>query len=169
MAPDPPAYPIDESLPHNFNPPLAVPNSDDSDNEFEEQQAYDGYTLLGQHELIAGPTVNNNDDSENEFDGESIVAGEDNEQTEGESGFPPELTAGRAELAALWNNTPVGDSSNGIAMDDERSDQIKAAMAGFSLPPSAVPAWASNIPEELWKERLLGRLHQSTSKTGQSK
>ncbi|KAJ1526665.1 hypothetical protein ONE63_008247 [Megalurothrips usitatus] len=163
MAPDPPAYPIDESLPHNFNPPLAVPNSDDSDNEFEEQQAYDGYTLLGQHELIAGPTVNNNDDSVRQLCLQTNIF------SQGESGFPPELTAGRAELAALWNNTPVGDSSNGIAMDDERSDQIKAAMAGFSLPPSAVPAWASNIPEELWKERLLGRLHQSTSKTGQSK
>lgn len=72
---------------------------------------------------------------------------------------PP--SAGRAELVALWNSTPVEASSNSIAMDDERSAQIREAMAGFSLPPSAVPAWASNIPEELWKERIFDRLQQT--------
>lgn len=35
---------------------------------------------------------------------------------------------------------------------------IKQAMAGFSLPPAAAPEWAKEVPEEVWKERLLTQL-----------
>lgn len=35
---------------------------------------------------------------------------------------------------------------------------IKQAMVGFSLPPAAAPQWAKEVPEEVWKERLLTQL-----------
>ncbi|KAE8738397.1 hypothetical protein FOCC_FOCC016119 [Frankliniella occidentalis] len=163
MAPDPPVYPVDdENLPHTYDVALAAHNSDDSDNEVEghSNQAYDGYTLLGQHEFVGGTHVNDGDsDGEGEVINQNDIRSADDESVE-----LPE--AGRAELVALWNSTPVDMTSNSIAMDDERSAQIRAAMAGFSLPPSAVPAWASSIPEELWKEKLLDKLQQVSNSPG---
>ncbi|KAK3930321.1 Male-enhanced antigen 1 [Frankliniella fusca] len=160
MAPDPPAFPVDEeSLPHTYN----VAAVDDSDNEVEEQQVYDGYTLLGQHEFGGGAHVNDEDSDVEPEETNQI----DNRPAEDETAQLPE--AGREELLALWNSTPVGVTSNSITMDDERSAQIRAAMAGFSLPPSAVPAWASSIPEEMWKEKLLDKLQQVTKNSGSTR
>ncbi|XP_034243681.1 male-enhanced antigen 1 [Thrips palmi] len=160
MAPDPPVYPVDENLSDKYNAGIPPQNSDDSDNEGEEQPAYDGYTLLGQHEHQGG-NLDNEDDYETENDEINAGMNNDNQQAQDIIAAPP--SAGRAELAALWNSAPNEATSNSIAMDDERSAQIRAAMAGFSLPASAVPAWASDIPEELWKERFLGRLQQQKS------
>lgn len=168
MAPDPPTYPADENSSSNYDAALPGVHSDDSDNENEEQ-AYEGYTLLGQHDVIGGP-LPENDDSDFESDNVGVDETQIGGQTDDQAALatPPSLTAGRVELAALWNSAPVEDSSTSIAMDDERSAQIKAAMAGFSLPPSAVPAWASDIPEELWRERILGRLQLHSSNSGSS-
>lgn len=157
MAPDPPVYPVDESLADNYNAGLPPQNSDDSDNEVDEHQANDGYTLLGQHEHQAG-NLDGEDYSETENDEINASINSDNQQVQDIMAATP--SAGTAELAALWNSAPNEATSNSIAMDDERSAQIRAAMAGFSLPASAVPAWASDIPEELWKERFLGRIQQ---------
>lgn len=41
---------------------LAMHNGDDSDSEVDEQPAYDGYTLLGQHEQLVGVPLADNDD-----------------------------------------------------------------------------------------------------------
>ena len=37
-------------------------------------------------------------------------------------------------------------------------EAIKQAMAGFSLPTSAVPQWAKMVPEDVWKAELIGGL-----------
>jgi len=37
-------------------------------------------------------------------------------------------------------------------------EAIKQAMAGFSLPTSAVPQWAKVVPEDVWKAELIGGL-----------
>ena len=43
---------------------------------------------------------------------------------------------------------------------------IKQAMAGFSLPLTAAPQWAKEVPEEVWKESLLIQLR--AARTGPS-
>lgn len=42
---------------------------------------------------------------------------------------------------------------------------IKQAMAGFSLPLTAAPQWAKEVPEEVWKESLLSRLRAARTGT----
>lgn len=37
-------------------------------------------------------------------------------------------------------------------------DTIKSAMAGFSLPMTSLPPWATVVPETEWKAQLLSRL-----------
>lgn len=37
----------------------------------------------------------------------------------------------------------------------DQVDEIKQAMSGFSLPPSAIPEWAKHVPENVWKSELI--------------
>ena len=37
-------------------------------------------------------------------------------------------------------------------------EAIKEVMSGFSLPTSAIPEWAKQVPEEVWKTELLDGL-----------
>jgi len=55
------------------------------------------------------------------------------------------------EREALFNQT---SSSSVIDMDKDRVESIRAAMAGFQLPSSAIPSWASNMSEEEWKQKI---------------
>ena len=57
----------------------------------------------------------------------------------------------------MWNNCPPAGA---LPINAEKAAEIQAAMANFTLPPSAVPAWAVNIPEEQWKQGLLERLQR---------
>jgi len=50
-----------------------------------------------------------------------------------------------------------GHSSTWTApMPDDKIDAVKNAMSGFALPPEATPAWAQDIPEEVWMKALTG-------------
>ena len=44
-------------------------------------------------------------------------------------------------------------------MNKDRVDSIRAAMAGFQLPASAIPSWASNMSEDEWKHKVSSVLH----------
>nr|CAD7432861.1 unnamed protein product [Timema monikensis] len=53
-----------------------------------------------------------------------------------------------------------------IEIGAEQAEQIRTAMSSFTLPSSAIPAWAASVPEDEWKQQLLARiknLQQSTS------
>ena len=43
-------------------------------------------------------------------------------------------------------------------------DQIKAAMAGFSLPSSARPQWANFVSEQEWTKNLMSRLSEQETR-----
>lgn len=45
-----------------------------------------------------------------------------------------------------------------IKMDNQRVLEVKQAMLNITLPESAIPDWATNIPEEEWKLQLMKRL-----------
>lgn len=43
-------------------------------------------------------------------------------------------------------------------MAQAQVDAVKAAMAGFELPASQLPAWVQDVPEDEWKQCLYDRL-----------
>lgn len=45
-----------------------------------------------------------------------------------------------------------------IEMDDSQVAKIKDAMSGFQLPKEHIPAWASNVSEEDWKQVLASKI-----------
>lgn len=59
------------------------------------------------------------------------------------------------ELKEVWANTCMTETQ---PMDPALAEQIKAAMADFKLPTSAVPAWARVVPEEEWKAQLVASI-----------
>jgi hypothetical protein len=69
----------------------------------------------------------------------------------------------RSELREVWSGSSHGDS---IEMGSEQAEQVRAAMANFSLPASAIPGWASAVPEEQWKQQLLDRIQRQQQQRG---
>ncbi|XP_047002406.1 uncharacterized protein LOC124619841 isoform X2 [Schistocerca americana] len=61
--------------------------------------------------------------------------------------------ASNGSISQLWAG-PARD----IALGTEGAAAVRAAMEGFSLPPTAVPAWASTVPEEQWTDMLRQRI-----------
>ncbi|XP_047119263.1 uncharacterized protein LOC124802493 isoform X1 [Schistocerca piceifrons] len=61
--------------------------------------------------------------------------------------------ASNGSISQLWAG-PARD----IALGTEGAAAVRAAMEGFNLPPTAVPAWASNVPEEQWTDMLRQRI-----------
>ncbi|KAK4469071.1 hypothetical protein MN116_006660 [Schistosoma mekongi] len=61
----------------------------------------------------------------------------------------------------LWNqNTPASISQ--ITITPDEADKIKMCMSNFHLPISRYPTWATQIPEELWKAKLLEKIEHNT-------
>jgi hypothetical protein len=69
----------------------------------------------------------------------------------------------RSELREVWSGSSRGDS---IEMGSEQAEQVRAAMSNFSLPASAIPGWASAVPEEQWKQQLLDRIQRQQQQEG---
>ncbi len=44
----------------------------------------------------------------------------------------------------------------------DKAAEIKACLTGFKLPESKLPAWAKEVPEEVWKKQLLERISASS-------
>ncbi|XP_054263110.1 uncharacterized protein LOC128986971 [Macrosteles quadrilineatus] len=111
-------------------------------------QAPSGYELLAQ-----GPVLGPSSDEENESDSDSAPTNElgltasANVNTQADVGLPStsqvvvQRTSEVQEVDLLYS---TATSRPDLAVD---CDQVRAAMVGFTLPPSAIPAWAANIPE----------------------
>lgn len=68
-----------------------------------------------------------------------------------------------AELREIWSGSSSG---NNIEMGSEQAEQVRAAMANFALPASAIPSWASAVPEEQWKQELLDQIQRLQQRQG---
>nr|XP_054757309.1 uncharacterized protein LOC129263421 [Lytechinus pictus] len=80
----------------------------------------------------------------------------------------PNLPTHLAKLLPSANPSP--DAASQVMHTDTRvtleqrkekmagDDQIRAAMAGISLPMAAVPSWARAVDESDWKEQLVSRI-----------
>jgi hypothetical protein len=54
--------------------------------------------------------------------------------------------------------TPGNEFSNpsdSAQMEASHIAVIQQVMSGFSLSPTAIPSWAQNLPEDVWKKELL--------------
>lgn len=63
------------------------------------------------------------------------------------------------EVTAVYSSTSSRPDIN------INCDEVRAAMAGFSLPPSAIPSWAANIPESQWTSTLTQQIQRIQSNT----
>ncbi|KAM7541246.1 hypothetical protein Aperf_G00000025244 [Anoplocephala perfoliata] len=59
--------------------------------------------------------------------------------------------------ALLWSE-PRKEKDRRIPLPEEKAAEIKACLKGFQLPEANMPLWAKQIPEEVWKQRLLQRI-----------
>nr|CAH8841774.1 unnamed protein product [Trichobilharzia regenti] len=128
---------------------------------------------VSENEQTGNPTINQNDSSIQslENDGDSINLDIDVDQLLNRqlarTEFEPRgafsdsnLFVGTVEDTShieLWNeNTPPSTSQ--ITITPDEADKIKTCMSNFQLPVSRYPPWATQIPEELWKAKLLEKL-----------
>ncbi|TPP51552.1 hypothetical protein FGIG_06371 [Fasciola gigantica] len=61
--------------------------------------------------------------------------------------------------AHLWNT--ACSTPDSIILTQAKTDEIKNRMANFMLPQMVVPPWALQIPEEVWKRKLLEKVSTS--------
>ncbi|VDL14610.1 unnamed protein product [Hymenolepis diminuta] len=74
----------------------------------------------------------------------------------------PEDEPDESSPALLWNE-PRKDEDQRIPLSDEKATEIKAYLSGFKLPEAYLPTWAMQIPEEVWKQRLLQRISSQSA------
>lgn len=74
----------------------------------------------------------------------------------------PEYVPDESSPALLWR-TPMSEEDRRIPLPEEKAAEIKACLRNFQLPDANLPAWAKQIPEEVWKQRLLQRLSPPSS------
>lgn len=65
------------------------------------------------------------------------------------------------ETAVVWNSDPP--ASDRLQLDCGKVEQIKSAMASFTLPESAIPPWAQNLSDEEWKSQVSNLLSRQGS------
>ena len=59
------------------------------------------------------------------------------------------------ETIEVWSSS---ENQSNIELDADKIDQVKLAMASFTLPSSNIPEWATSVSEEQWKEQIIDRI-----------
>ncbi|XP_069686760.1 male-enhanced antigen 1 isoform X2 [Periplaneta americana] len=170
--PEPPREPCNENL-STAGAGIVVVEQESSDSE-DEIAAYSGYELLPQ--IPIEPPDSGSEDVDDAVSGGEPpgLPGSDNMMAAGadvidtgasvidadQCNFEVER---QAELREVWSGASSG---NNIEMGSEQAEQVRAAMANFALPASAIPAWASAVPEEQWKQQLLDRIQRLQQRQG---
>lgn len=127
---------------HNFN------EDDDDHNE------YSGYEPLGHSGGLINIPYATDDDEDDDDESDDT----DNELTNDGVVIPePSAPCPEAEIEREVWSAPRPTELN-IELDTNKTEQIISAMAAISLPTSAIPDWAQNVPEEKWKEDLLVKI-----------
>uniref|UniRef100_A0A1A9WEW7 Male-enhanced antigen 1 n=1 Tax=Glossina brevipalpis TaxID=37001 RepID=A0A1A9WEW7_9MUSC len=141
-------------------------DDDDSDNESVRADGnYEGYEPLAM--------------DENYVDYDNIV------QMDGNDSYESDINTANEETTAIHNNLhlPPIESIDvevqreiqsrhqelQIELDNNKTQQILNAMAGFNLPNAVVPDWAIGVSEDLWKEELLKRIREGTQASNKTK
>ncbi|KAF2883982.1 hypothetical protein ILUMI_22180 [Ignelater luminosus] len=140
--------PPNNSTEENLSPNEDVVLGTDSDSD-EDDNALSGYEPLP----LAPPEDLNNDESSDSEDDSGVGSG----GQPSEESLPPINRIENQLVGEVWSGP--SPSAVDIKMDSNKVDEVKQVMANITLPPSSIPEWANNIPEEQWKQHLLSRLH----------
>lgn len=143
-SPDPPdETPEIKPVPSLQNDHLGGDSNDESDEDdgFE----YDGYEPIP----VAPDLVESSYESDDDIDNASAVAPEI-------SNLPTAPSIDEEILKEIWSTPSVAT----IPMDAAKEDQIRSAMANFTLPASSIPEWAAVIPDEDFKKQLQDWIKQ---------
>ncbi|KAJ8672748.1 hypothetical protein QAD02_004008 [Eretmocerus hayati] len=152
MAPEPTQEPVDNLNVSNLIPDTVVMTGHDSDSDGEDN-AHLGYAPLSQVPLEGEPIDDYDDDEDFEWTSNST---ESQQQPAPESNHESEPSV-PPEILEVWSTT---QNVSNIDMDENRIDQVKSAMASFTLPKSAIPEWANHLSDDLWKEQLIHRIKE---------
>ncbi|XP_071483721.1 uncharacterized protein [Diadema antillarum] len=175
-----------EPPPHGFA--AGMPSSeDDSDDGDAADVGYGGYQLLAQDPEHVGMDSDEDSEEVNEASSDDFPPRSPAEDPSSSSDvsntssntLEPSLPTHLAKL--LPTAPPVPDTASLVSHTDTEAsleqrkkrmatdEQIRAAMAGFSLPTTAIPAWAKSLEEEDWKEKLVASIqnkHEKQQRTG---
>ena len=117
----------------------------ESDSE-EDVPDYNAYQRLP---LTPNDTYFHDSDSESE---------EDNAHGGAHCFVPPIVSDEDGLEQEVWSKSSVSQAD--IQMDGDKVNEVKQAMANFTLPATSFPDWAKNVPEEQWKNHLMERLER---------
>ncbi|KAK2531856.1 hypothetical protein Q9233_005516 [Columba guinea] len=79
---------------------------------------------------------------------------------------PPADSEEEEEAAATEEGATAQSSRSSIPMDAEHVELVKKTMASVRLPALGIPAWASQISEDQWKDVVQRTLQARQSLTG---
>ncbi|XP_015609096.1 male-enhanced antigen 1 [Cephus cinctus] len=147
MSPEPSQEPMKENL-NAPNLSLGVRAMNESDSEDEDIGAA-GYMPLSQVPADSDPML---DDEDEEWISAPVNS---NEILPGSSVDEPQEPS--FETLQVWSSSC--DRSN-IDLDADKINQVKSAMASFTLPTTAIPEWANTVSEEQWKQQLIDRIKE---------
>ncbi|KAJ8984367.1 hypothetical protein NQ317_003515 [Molorchus minor] len=140
--PDNPAHDLRVS-----NEDVILVTDDEEESDDQETVTLDDYQPLPMEENFN----NGSESSEDEASGGNLTNRPSNCPS-----LPPITPMEDALFKAVWYDSPTKPVD--IEMDSKKVDEVKQVMATITLPPSSIPEWAANIPEEEWKGQLMKRL-----------
>lgn len=135
-------------------PTINASSEDESEHEDEETiDNHHGYQQLPQE---APDATDDHSDSDSEELNQPSVETQRAMQFTEESRRRQEALS-REEQAQLWAGQSQDRSD--IVLDKDKVDTIKKVMSRISLPPSAVPQWASEITSDEWSDMVQKKLN----------
>ena len=160
-------------------------SSEEEDEEEGEEDEVDDGLQSGYQQLPQEPVQDS--ERRGNGDGPDTVDDNEDEDVEVEAAFDLSLVPPRPDVQAMieesrrsqereevqeririWSIGGAqqrGEQETGdIKIDESKEEAIKAAMASFQIPKSAVPAWAKEMSEEEWKDMVRKRLNLTRKK-----
>jgi len=155
-------------------PQFVVPGGSDESDDEGEDHGHHGYQLLPQDpttvdfaEVDTADTVSEPEVSPMDMFDNVVVSSLETHDFINSGGASsmfnvPEGNDELEERCDVWRNQP---NKSAEPMDAAHADQIRAAMAGFSLP---APDWAKSISEEQWKAQLISKVQAEKSNSSKT-
>lgn len=152
---DPKRHQTDDQNEFRSEIPAEFSDSEENDSDENVQDGNTGYELLPQNE---GEVPENDvEDSPQTLD-EILRQIEPSQQVQEmiQESQRNQIVEEVQERQTVFSQT----QSDSIDMSKDKVDTIRSAMAGFQLPSSAIPSWASNMSDSEWQKIVSDKLNK---------
>ena len=139
----------DEFRSENQIPPAL---SDSEENDSDENEGNSGYELLPQNE----PEPEMEDSPQTLEEILRQIEPSEQVQTMIQESQRNQVTEEVQERQAIFKD----NQNDSIEMNKDRVETIRTAMAGFQLPTSAIPSWATNMSDADWQKMVSDKLNK---------